>query len=104
MNVVDWTLIAQVSVAVTAGMQLLKTKKPFNAIDGEYLAMALGVFIALYFCLMNNYSNWEWGQWVQCAISGLVAGVTSSTAYNVQKAIPVAHVLPSRTQRREHLP
>lgn len=104
MNVVDWTLIAQVSVAVAAAMQLLKTKKPFASWDGEYLAMALGVVIALYFCAVNNHANWEWGQWLQCAISGLVAGVTASSAYNVQHALPIPNLIPSRSQKEEHLP
>lgn len=101
MNVVDWTLIAQVSVAVTAAMQLLKTKKPFITWDGEYMAMALGVLVALYFCAVNNHDNWQWGQWLQCAISGLVAGVTASSAYNVQKALPIPNVMPSRTEKTD---
>lgn len=99
MSVVDWSLIAQVTVAVTAAMQIVKAKKPFNRVDGEYLAAGLGIGIAAYFCLMMPNAFVTWQDWMRCLASGLVAGVTASGAYNVQKALPFPNVLPTRQEK-----
>lgn len=99
MNVVDWGLIAQVTVAVAAAMQIVKTKKPFNQVDGEYLAAGLGVVIAAYFCLMLPNTFVTWQDWMRCGASGLVAGITASGAYNVQKALPFSNALPTRKEK-----
>lgn len=105
-NVVDWKLIAGCSVAVTAAVQLLKNKRPFNKLDGEVLAASVGIVIALYFCLVTPGGEATWQDWVRCGVSGLVAGIAASGAYNLQKASIIPTMFPSRSEQasKEHPP
>lgn len=102
MDIIDWQLTVQVSVVVAAAMQVLKTKHPFNRLDGEYLAAIIGVVVALYFCLVLPGVESSWIDWVHCSVSGLVAGVMASGAYNMQKAMPFPNILPTRKEK-EHI-
>jgi hypothetical protein len=102
-DVIDWSMAAQVSVAVAAAMQILKIKKPFNRIDGEYLAAMVGILIAIYFCMVTPTVEATWVDWVRCGVSGLVGGVVASGAYNFQKALPFPNVFPTRSEK-EHTP
>lgn len=103
-DVIDWHLTAQVSVVVAAAMQILKVKPPFNKFDGEYMAAIVGIIIAIYFCLVTPAVEASWVDWMRCAVSGLVAGVAASGAYNVQKALPFPNIFPTANEKTTHTP
>lgn len=98
-DVIDWQLSAQVGIVVTAIMQILKVKPPFNRFDGEYMSAIVGILVALYFCLLTPAVESSWIDWMRCATSGLVAGVAASGAYNIQKALPFPNALPTKTEK-----
>lgn len=103
-DIIDWQMTAQVTLVVTAAMQILKAKSPFNRIDGEYLAAIVGILIAIYFCLVTPGGETTWVDWMRCAASGLVAGIAASGAYNVQKALPIPNMLPTRNEKEATQP
>lgn len=105
LDIIDWSMAMQISVATAAVMQILKTKPPFDRLDGEYLAATVGVIIGIYFCLVTPHVESHWIDWLQCGATGLVAGVAASGAYNIQKALPMSNMFPTKTEKKaSHLP
>lgn len=104
LDIIDWGVTMQVSVATAAAMQILKTKPLFKRLDGEYLAATVGVVIAVYFCLVTPDVESHWIDWLRCGASGLVGGVAASGAYNIQKALPMANMFPTKTEKKTSHP
>lgn len=106
MQFLDPSLVAELSAAVLGVTQAIKNKKRLRGIDGEVIAIAVGLCVGVVWFVARgdiiDPSSWggvNWKEMFQGAINGILGGIAASTGFNIQKYLPVPNVLPTRQEK-----
>lgn len=105
MNFIDGGVIAEVAAAVAGVTQWLKNEPRLKHINGQFLAVLIGLVIGLGWFLVQGQFGSElaldkiaWHNVFKATINGVLAGISATGVYNLQKFLPIPNLLPTRSE------